>query len=96
LVGICAITPGVVGWRRDRASANQSVVTVAAGSSSRATHRLAGSGRRQQARYSPVPSAIVPHMQQPDVRLSVAQMKVNRRSRSTTGAAQTADQSTGR
>jgi hypothetical protein len=45
-------------WRRDRASANRTVVIIA-GSSSHATHRLAGSGRRQQARYSPVPSAIV-------------------------------------
>jgi hypothetical protein len=66
-MGDCAITPGIGGWRRDRASANQTVVIVA-GSSSHATHRVVGSGRRQQARYSPVPSVIALHVQQQNVR----------------------------
>jgi hypothetical protein len=58
-----AITPGIGGWRRDRASSNRTVVIVA-GSSSHATHRVAGPGRRQEGRYSPVPSVIVLHVQQ--------------------------------
>jgi hypothetical protein len=66
-MGICAITPGIGGWRRDRASVNQAVVIVV-GRSSRATCRAAGSGRRQQARYSPAPSVIVLHAQQENVR----------------------------
>jgi hypothetical protein len=59
--------PGIGGRRRDRASANQTVVIVV-GSSSHATHRVAGSGRRQRARYSPVPSVIALHAQQQNVR----------------------------
>jgi hypothetical protein len=43
-------------------------VVIVVGSSSHATHRVAGSGRRQQARYSPVPSMIALHVQQQDVR----------------------------
>jgi hypothetical protein len=54
--------PWLGGWRRDRASANQAVVIVV-GSSSHATYRVVGSGRRQQGRYSPVPSVIVLHVQ---------------------------------
>jgi hypothetical protein len=49
--------------RRDRASANKTLVTVV-GSSSHATYRVVGSGRRQQCRYSPLPSVIVLHLQQ--------------------------------
>jgi hypothetical protein len=37
-------------------------------SSSHATHRVAGSGRRQQARYPPVPLVIVLHVQQHNAR----------------------------
>ena len=59
--------PRLGGWRRDRASANQTVVIVA-GSSSHATHRVVGFGRRQQGRYSPVPSVIVMHVQHENVR----------------------------
>jgi hypothetical protein len=66
-MGICAIAPGIGGRQRDRASANQTVV-IGVGSSSHATHRVAGSGRRQQARYSPVPSMIALHVQQQNVR----------------------------
>jgi hypothetical protein len=55
------------GWRRDRASANQTVVIVV-GSSSHTTPRVVGSGRRQQARYSPVPSVIALHVRQQNVR----------------------------
>jgi len=66
-MGICAITPGIGGWQRDRASASQTVMIVV-GSSSHATHRMAGPGGRQQARCSPVPSVIVLHVRQDDVR----------------------------
>jgi len=42
---------------------NQTVV-IAVGSSSHATHRVVRSGRRQQARYSPIPAVIALHAQQ--------------------------------
>jgi hypothetical protein len=60
-----AIPPGIGGVTAP--PANQTVVIVV-GSSSHATHRVAGSGRRQQTRYSPVPSVIVLRVQQEDVR----------------------------
>jgi hypothetical protein len=41
---------------------------IVAGNSSHATHRVVGFGRRQQARYSPVPSVIVLHVPQQNVR----------------------------
>jgi hypothetical protein len=50
-----------------RAPANQ-IVVIVVGSSSHATRRVVGFGRRQQARYSPVPSVIVLHVQQENVR----------------------------
>jgi hypothetical protein len=61
------------GWRRDRASVDPNRGDRA-GNSSDTTQRPAGSGRRQQGRYSPVPWVIVLHVQQPDVRFSLAQM----------------------
>jgi hypothetical protein len=42
---------------------NQTVV-IAVGSSSHATHLVVRSGRRQQARYSPIPAVIALHAQQ--------------------------------
>jgi hypothetical protein len=65
--GICAITPGIGGSRRDRASGNRTVVIVV-GSSSHATHRVVGIGRRQQGRYSLVPSVIMLHVQHQNIR----------------------------
>ena len=87
--------PGIGGWRRDRTSTNQTVVIVV-GSSSHATHRVAGSGRPQQGRYWPVPSVIVLHVQQENVRSAWCGCPLNRWFRASTDLARTADQGTGR
>jgi len=60
-------SPGTGSWRRDRATARQTAVIVVA-CPSHAIHRVVGSGRRQQTRYSPVPSVIVLHVQQENAR----------------------------
>jgi len=58
--------PGIGGWRGDRASADQTMVIVV---EARPTPPTVWSvRRRQQAHYSPVPSMIVLHMQQENVR----------------------------
>jgi hypothetical protein len=41
---------------------------IVPGNSSHATHRAVGFGRRQQARYSPVPPVFVLHVPQQNVR----------------------------
>jgi hypothetical protein len=43
-------------------------VVIVVGSSSHATHRVVGIGRRQQGRYSLVPSVIMLHVQQQNIR----------------------------
>jgi hypothetical protein len=67
LTGDLRYYPGIGGWRRDHTSASQTMV-IAAASSSRATRRLVGSGRRQQCRYSLVLSVVVLHVRQGNAR----------------------------